>query len=34
MQDEVATMIADLQLVDKTKVTSTHLSGGQQRKLR
>ena len=31
---EVTTMIEDLQLVDKTNVQSTKLSGGMKRKLR
>ncbi len=30
----MAAMIADLQLVDKTSVPSSQLSGGQKRKLR
>ncbi len=34
MKEEVTNMIADLQLVDKTKSPSSQLSGGMKRKLR
>lgn len=34
VKKEVTDMIADLQLVDKTKIQSQRLSGGMKRKLR
>ena len=34
IHDEVKTMVADLQLDDKSNVQANHLSGGMKRKLR